>query len=98
MVFEFRDAFNGYLKHYSNAPISDLHALIETGKYDKASLDGFLRRADAERTQQGDINYAERIARDHFLRQRLLALFAKENLNALIYPEAKTIGCKNRRD
>ena len=94
MVFEFRDAFNGYLKHYSNAPISDLHALIETGKYDKASLEGFLRRADAERTQQSDINYAERIARDHFLRQRLFALFAKENLNALIYPEQKRLVVK----
>jgi amidase len=94
MVFEFRDAFNGYLKHYSNAPVSDLHALIETGKYDKTSLDAFLKRADAERSQQSETSYAERIARDHFVRQKLITVFASQNLDALVYPEQRRLVVK----
>lgn len=94
MAFEFRDAFNAYLKHYPNAPIGNLDALIASGKYDKASLQGFFDRANVADSPQRQADYDQRLVRDNNVRQKLIAWFAKEQLDAMIYPEQRRLVVK----
>lgn len=86
--WEFKLLFNAYLASLGDrAPVKSLTDLIASGKYDKQTLEKFLTASNAIENPEQEKEYLARLAKLDDLRDRLLNHMAKNELDAVIYPE-----------
>ncbi len=85
-VYEFRFAFDAYLKHRGpNTPVRTLRELIATGKYLK-QLEGSFKQALAVEAPDFDPQYLARLKNRLTVRQLLIDLMDRHQVDALVYP------------
>jgi Asp-tRNA(Asn)/Glu-tRNA(Gln) amidotransferase A subunit family amidase len=89
--WEFKTLFNDYLKSLGDrAPVASLRELIASGRYHKP-LEAFLVEADALEAPEDQHEYLARLARIEQLRERVLLLMARHDVEALVYPLQKRL-------
>lgn len=87
LVYDFKQDINAYLRDQTNAPVGSLAEILAAGVH-HPEVDASLRASEAMAAGSRRDYLAELAHRDE-ARRRLLALMAKERLDALAYPAVR---------
>lgn len=89
--WEFKALFDAYLKTRKGDSIQSLADLIDSGRFHKPSLETFLLSANAVDDRWADTEYLSRLAGMAKVREHLLFLMAKHDVDVLVYPLQKRL-------
>jgi Asp-tRNA(Asn)/Glu-tRNA(Gln) amidotransferase A subunit family amidase len=89
--YEFKTLMNAYLASIPDAPEKTVSQVIASGKYHRATLDKFLKEADAVENGMQDPEYQRRLERNARTRQAVETVMDAERLDAIVYPLQKRL-------
>lgn len=88
--WEFKEQFNSYLEQRGDAAIHTLGDLIDSNNFHPA-IKAFLIEANTVKDRWADKEYLARLAGMTRMRDHLLLLMARHNVDALVYPLQKRL-------
>ncbi len=89
--YEFKALMNAYLASIPSAPQNTVSGIIASGKYHKATLDKFLKEADAVENDMQDPEYKRRLERNARTRAAVDRVMDSNRLDVLVYPLQKRL-------
>jgi amidase len=90
--YEFPTVMNRYLATtMPDAPVKTVQEIYDSGRYDHATLDGFLKSAVAYKDGMAEPDYKVRLERDAKTRALLQKIMADNRLDAMVYPLQKRL-------
>lgn len=88
-LYELNRDLSAYLAQ-NNAPVKDIAEILSSGQYHPGIRENleFALKVASDRDE-----YAKRLSRREALRQRVREIFARENLDAIIFPHQQQLVC-----
>jgi Asp-tRNA(Asn)/Glu-tRNA(Gln) amidotransferase A subunit family amidase len=93
LVYEFKRDIDRYFATTPGAPIDSLADLLASGMY-HPELEAALLASEAM-SERSRVEYLEALLDRQRLRQRVLALMARERLDALLYPSIRRVAARH---